>query len=89
MAWCVSTGVMADDDDSYEIDARGNRVLIGLTAEETEEYFRLEAIISASGPLQPVTTDEWYRPEERRWLELYEKHETARQPFLKSSKTKH
>ena len=68
MAWRVSTGVMADDDDRYEIDAHGNRVLIGLTAEETEEYLRLDAIISESGPLQPVTTDEWYRPQERRWL---------------------
>ena len=89
MAWRVSTGVMADDDDRYEIDARGNRVLIGLTAEETEEYLRLDAMISESGPLQHTTVDEWYRPQERRWLELYEKHETARQPFLKSSKTKH
>jgi hypothetical protein len=39
---------MADDDDHYEIDARGNRVLIGLTAEETEEYIRLDAMISAT-----------------------------------------
>lgn len=80
---------MADHDDSYEIDALGNRVLIGLSAEETAEFSGLDAIICESGPLLQITTDEWYRPEERRWLELYEKHETAKRPFLKSSKTRH
>jgi hypothetical protein len=39
--------------------------------------------------LLQITMDEWYNPRERRWLELYEKHETARRPFLKSSKTRH
>jgi hypothetical protein len=80
---------MADDDDSYEIDARGQRVLIGLSAEETEEFIRLDAAISETGPLLQITMDEWYNPREHRWLELYEKHETARRPFLKSSKTRH
>jgi hypothetical protein len=80
---------MADDEDSYEIDALGNRVLIGLSAEETEEFLRLDAAISETGPLLQITMDEWYNPRERRWLELYEKHETARRPFLKSSKTRH
>jgi hypothetical protein len=39
--------------------------------------------------LLQITMDEWDNPQERRWLELYEKHETARRPFLKSSKTRH
>ena len=34
---------MADDEDSYEIDAFGNRVLIGLSAEETKEFMLLDA----------------------------------------------
>jgi hypothetical protein len=80
---------MTDDDDLYELDAFGNPVLIGLSAEETEEYVRLDAIISAGTPLLQDPMDRWYGPGERRWLELYEKHETARRPFLKSSKTKH
>jgi len=80
---------MADDEDSYEIDALGNRVLIGLSAEETKEFMLLDALISEQGPLINITTDEWYHPQESRWLELYEKHETARRPFLKSSKTRH
>ena len=39
---------MTDDDDFYAIDAFGNPVLIGLSAEETEEYIRLDATISES-----------------------------------------
>jgi hypothetical protein len=79
---------MIDDDDNYVLDPRGNRVLIGLSLQETEEFFELEELISRTGP--PLQSDaEWYRPEDRRWLELYEKHESARRPFLKSSKTRH
>jgi len=80
---------MIKDDDNYELDPSGNRVLIGLTSEETAEFFRLEEIISNSGPLPQISDEEWYRPEDRRWLELYEKHESARRPFLKSSRTMH
>jgi hypothetical protein len=80
---------MTDDDDFYAIDAFGNPVLIGLSAEETEEYIRLDATISENAPLLQNPMDRWYGPRERRWLELYEKHETARRRFLKSSKTRH
>jgi hypothetical protein len=76
-------------DDDYELDPFGNRVLIGLSADETAEFFRLEEFIGKSAPLLQVDRDEWVRPEDRRWLELYEKHESARRPFLKSSKTMH
>jgi hypothetical protein len=38
---------MALDDDNYVLDADGNRVLIGLTLDETREYERLDALISA------------------------------------------
>ncbi|MGP9809917.1 hypothetical protein ACTZWT_00245 [Rhodopseudomonas sp. NSM] len=75
-------------DDDYELDPSGKRVLIGLTSEETAEFFRLDEIISKSGP-PPGGNEQWHRPEDRRWLELYEKHESARRPFLKSSKTMH
>jgi hypothetical protein len=80
---------MIDDDDSYELDPLGNRVLIGLTLQETAEFFELEDIISRNGPPTQMSDEEWYRPEDRRWLDLYEKHESARRPFLKSSKTRH
>jgi hypothetical protein len=72
--------------DDYELDAEGRRVLIGLTAEETEEFTRLDAMVFGTLPL---SQHEWSRPEERRWLELYQKHEAARRPFLMSGKTRH
>ena len=37
---------MIKDDDAFQIDAKGNRVLIGLSAEVTEEFFRVEEIIA-------------------------------------------
>ncbi|NVN87504.1 MAG: hypothetical protein HXX15_15615 [Rhodopseudomonas sp.] len=80
---------MIDDDDNYVLDPLGNRVLIGLSANETAEFFELEELIGRTGPLPQISNDEWYRPEDRRWLELYEKHESARRPFLRSSKTRH
>lgn len=80
---------MIDDDDSYEIDADGNPVLIGLTAAETAEFRLLDQAISAHPPFSVAPREGWNRPEERRWLELYEKHETARRPFFGSSKTRH
>ncbi|MET0724529.1 MAG: hypothetical protein ABWY64_27385 [Tardiphaga sp.] len=80
---------MIDDDDSYEIDADGNRVLIGLSAEETREFAVLDQAISVGKPPPGIAREEWVQPEDRRWLELYEKHETARRPFLKGSKTRH
>jgi len=76
-------------DDDFELDDSGNRVLIGLTADETAEFFRLEEIIAKSVPKPPELDEQWYRPEDRRWLELYEKHESARRPFLRGSKTMH
>ena len=80
---------MVDDADSFAIDALGNRVLIGLSADETEEFLHLDAIIGATGPPLQDLTDEGYGPRERRWLDLYEKHETARRRFLTINKTVH
>ena len=80
---------MIEDDDSFEIDADGNRVLIGLSLAETREFFRLDEMIGTGKPLPGISRDEWVRTEDRRWLELYEKHETARRPFLRGSRTRH
>jgi hypothetical protein len=80
---------MADDDDCYAIDAHGNTVLIGLSAEETEEFIRLDDAISENAAPQQDPMDRCYGPRECRWLELYEKHETAKRRFLISRKTKH
>jgi hypothetical protein len=77
-----------DDGDNFAIDALGNRVLIGLSADETEEFMRLDAIICETGTLLKGS-DGWYGPREHRWLDLYEKHATARRRFLSSNKTLH
>jgi hypothetical protein len=74
-------------DDDYALDANGRRVLVGLTAEETDEFIRLDEVGFVRPP--PLLQQEWSRPEERRWLELYQKHQSAMQPFLASSKTRH
>lgn len=76
-------------DDDYELDSFGNRVLIGLSAEETAEFFRLDDIISKSTPPRRFRVTEAVRPEDQRRRELYEKHQSARRPFLNSGKTIH
>ena len=68
------------DDSEYEIDSAGNRVLIGLSLEETTEYLRLGEIVTTQ------TSDE---DNALRWLELYEKHFAALRPFCYVGTIKH
>ena len=75
---------MAFDDDNYVLDADGNLVLFGLTLEETREFECLDELISTLKATPPASTGG--SPNEWRWLVLYEKHEAATRPFLK---TKH
>ena len=42
---------MIDDDENFMLDADGNRVLIGLTVEETLEFDRLERHINKTGSI--------------------------------------
>lgn len=53
-------------DYAYELDGQGRRVLTGLNAEETTEFELLEAQL----PMYAA---------ELRWLELFNKHDHARQ----------
>jgi len=78
---------MADDDEHYNLDGEGNRVLIGLSVKETREFEILEENVSKRN--LPLLSDEWHSPNEKRWLELYEKHWSALEAFLKTSKTRH
>jgi hypothetical protein len=80
---------MMDDDDDFVLDAAGNRVLIGLSQEETIEFELLGDSIAANGPLPHISRDEWHRPEEKRWLALWDRHEAAKAPFRRTSKTRH
>lgn len=72
---------MSIDDDIYERDADGHRVLVGLTFAETEEFFRLDATIADPSTFPSLSVDEWRTPDERRWLELFQKHQAALPPF--------
>lgn len=79
---------MINDDDSYELNDHGIRVLIGLTVEETAEFIRLDGTIGHGRP-PGISPERWAQAEDRRWFELYQKHENARRPFLPAGKTRH
>jgi hypothetical protein len=69
---------MACDDD-YILDGDGNRILIGLTFDETREFERLDELMSN---VSFVPTDDSRSLNERRWLVLYDKHEAAVRLYL-------
>ena len=76
---------MASDDDSYVLDADGNRMLIGLTLDETREFERLDELMSN---VSFVPTDDSRSLNERRWLVLYDKHEAAVRIYLSTQNAK-
>jgi hypothetical protein len=57
--------------------ADDKRLLVGLNASETAEFERLDAQIPFDA--KPVWPDTANSPAEERWLNLYRKHELARQ----------
>jgi hypothetical protein len=69
----------------YRIDENGRRVLVGLSIEETFEFETLDDLAPSdeTGALiawrdgVPITT------REKRWLELYQKHDEAWKELLK------
>lgn len=67
------------DDESYVLDADGNRILIGLTLDETREFERLDELISN---VSTAPSDDSRSINERRWLVLYDKHEAAVRSYL-------
>ena len=67
------------DDDNYILDADGNRILIGLTLDETREFEGLDELMSN---VSFVPTDDSRSLNERRWLVLYDKHEAAVRIYL-------
>ena len=72
-------------DDNYVLDADGNRILIGLTLDETREFERLDELIS---DLSSAPTDDNRSLNERRWLVLYDKHEAAVLIYLSTQNAK-
>jgi hypothetical protein len=76
---------MACDDDNYVLDGDGNRILIGLTLDETREFECLGELMSN---LSFVPTDDSRSLNERRWLVLYDKHEAAVRLYLSNQNAK-
>jgi hypothetical protein len=76
---------MACDDDNYVLDGDGNRILIGLTLDETREFECLDELMSN---LSFVPTDDSRSLNERRWLVLYDKHEAAVRLYLPNQNAK-
>ena len=76
---------MACGDDSYVLDSDGNRILIGLTLDETREFENLDELISS---LSSAPTNESRSLNERRWLVLYDKHEAAVRIYLSTQNAK-
>lgn len=74
----------------YFVDGSGRRVLIGLTPEETFEFERLDSEASLGEVGKPAPRDgdvpPWQPAGERRWLELYAKHEGAWKAWMAQSR---
>jgi hypothetical protein len=77
-----------DDDNNFQLDADGERVLVGLARSEMLEFIRLDELINANGPFPDILRDEWHSADEKRRLELWDKHEAARHLFLNAYKTR-
>ena len=64
----------------YFVDGSGQRVLVGLTIEETSEFETLDglaAVGKGSGQVLWDESDQLGSKRHSRWLELYAKHERA------------
>ena len=72
-------------DDNYILDCDGNRILIGSTIDETREFERLDELIS---DLSSAPTDDSRSRNERRWLALYDKQESAVREYLSHENAK-
>jgi hypothetical protein len=72
----------------YFVDENGRRVLIGLTIEETFEFETLDSLPALDENGNHVAWDEKGIPtttREKRWLELYSKHDQAWRQWLAES----
>jgi hypothetical protein len=70
-------------ENNYTLDTDENRVLIGLTVEETREFLALIELLAITNP-EPVSPIDWDGPRERRWLVLMQKHTEGLEQFLRA-----
>lgn len=70
---------------AWSTDAQGNRILVGLTPEETQWYLdfrRKDFRHRLSGNFFPWQSVKDMKEEKSRWLELNNKHELARRQVI-------
>lgn len=73
----------------YMVDAAGQRVLVGLTIEETIEFERLDSPAArrlTNGQVLWDGRDVVPSKPDQRWLELYAKHERAWREWMDESR---
>jgi hypothetical protein len=73
----------------YFVDSDGRRVLVGLTIEETSEFETLDSLAALSMRGGHVIWDESDfagTRQQKRWLELYAKHEQAWSQWMAESR---
>jgi len=78
-ALALVESIPAYDDDNYILDGEDNRILIGLTVDETREFEHLDELMSYANF---VPTDDSQSLNERRWLVLYDKHQAAERDYI-------
>jgi hypothetical protein len=71
--------IPVSDDDDYILDGEGNRILIGLTVDETREFERLDELMSYANF---VPADDSQSLNERRWLVLYDRHQASARDYI-------
>ena len=76
-------------DGTFGVDQEGNRVLIGLTADETRELLELTAAIASASPAQPLSVLECNNHAAMRWRELMVKHTAGLSKWLMAPKLQH
>jgi hypothetical protein len=80
---------MKFDESRYTLDNDGNRILVGLTVEETREFLNLTDVLAAKYPGQPISSIDWRSPKERRWFSLMQKHARERERRARARDIKH
>jgi hypothetical protein len=85
------TDLSNDSPRRYFVDSNGQRVLVGLTVEETFEFETLDSLAALSWRGGHVLWEEGGFPatkQQKRWLELYIKHDQAWSRWMADSRAR-
>lgn len=80
---------MIFDESRYTLDDEGNRILVGLTVEETRAFLDLTDVLAAKYPGQPISSIDWTSPKAMRWFVLMQKHARERERRARLRDIKH